>query len=151
MLNIWFEVKISYLKLSDNGEEKKITELILVDAVSWSDAERRTTEIMKPYLREGGELIINNISKSKIVSIHPFESGETWYKAKTSFIAIDEKSEKEKEIQEIELVNADSLEEALLRLINEHSGEVVPTTFKGIIETAIVEKYILIKKRKKTF
>jgi hypothetical protein len=46
----WFECKISYEKMMDNGVQKKVTESYLVDALSFTEAEARIVEEMKPFI-----------------------------------------------------------------------------------------------------
>lgn len=40
----WFECKITYEKMLENGMQKKVTEPYLVDALSFTEAEARITE-----------------------------------------------------------------------------------------------------------
>ena len=48
MTNNWFECKVKYVKIDENGKEKKVTEPYLVDAVSFTEAEARIhTELEK--------------------------------------------------------------------------------------------------------
>ena len=46
----WFEVKFQYEKTLENGTEKKVTELYVVDAISFSEAETTIIEKMEPYV-----------------------------------------------------------------------------------------------------
>ena len=41
MMNEWFECKVRYEKTLENGLVKKVTEPYLVDALSFTEAERR--------------------------------------------------------------------------------------------------------------
>ena len=41
-MNNWFECKVSYKKMQENGFPKKVTEPYLVDALSFTEAESRT-------------------------------------------------------------------------------------------------------------
>ena len=40
----WFECKVSYEKMLENGMQKKVTEPYLVDALSFTEAEARIIE-----------------------------------------------------------------------------------------------------------
>ena len=44
MMNEWFECKVRYEKTLENGLVKKVTEPYLVDALSFTEAERRFIE-----------------------------------------------------------------------------------------------------------
>ena len=37
----WFEVKVKYVKVGEDGREKKVSELYLLNAVSFTEAESR--------------------------------------------------------------------------------------------------------------
>ena len=45
----WFECKVRYDKLQENGAVKKVTEPYLVDALSFTEAEARITEEQTPF------------------------------------------------------------------------------------------------------
>ena len=38
----WFEAKVKYIKIGEDGKENKVSEDYLIDAVSYTDAEART-------------------------------------------------------------------------------------------------------------
>ena len=113
-MQTWFECKVKYVKIDDDGRERKVSEVYLVDAVSFTDAETRIIQQMETMVR--GEFMVDNIKKSNIVEIYPHENGEWWYKAKIGIVTIDEKAGKEKKINNYFLVAADDLKQALQRL-----------------------------------
>lgn len=49
----WFESKVRYEKVDENGVSKKVTESFLVDALSCTEAEARATEEVSPYISGG--------------------------------------------------------------------------------------------------
>ena len=49
-MKTFFEVAIRYNKLFENGIVKKITEQYLIDALSFTEAEARIIEEMRPYI-----------------------------------------------------------------------------------------------------
>ena len=49
MLN-WFECKIKYEKTAEEGKIVKVNEAYLVDALSFTEAEARINEEMKPFI-----------------------------------------------------------------------------------------------------
>ena len=63
-MQTWFEVKVKYVKVDQDGRERKVSEVYLIDAVSFTDAEARTIEQMQQIIR--GEFHIDNIKKSNI-------------------------------------------------------------------------------------
>ena len=50
-MHTWFECKIRYEKVMENGMNKKVTEPYLVDALSFTEAEARIIEEMTPNLQ----------------------------------------------------------------------------------------------------
>ena len=46
----WFECKVSYEKMLENGMQKKVTEPYLVDALSFTEAEARIIEEIRPFI-----------------------------------------------------------------------------------------------------
>ena len=43
----WFEAKVKYVKVGEDGKEKKMSELYLLDAMSYTEAESRITENLR--------------------------------------------------------------------------------------------------------
>ena len=50
-MHTWFECKIRYEKTMENGMNKKVTEPYLVDALSFTEAEARIIEEMRPLVQ----------------------------------------------------------------------------------------------------
>ena len=40
----WFEIKVKYSKNGEDGKEKKVSDVYLLDAISYTEAEKRTHE-----------------------------------------------------------------------------------------------------------
>ena len=109
----WFECKIRYEKVMEDGLQKKVTEQYTVDALSFTEAEQRITEEMSSYI--SGSFDITDIKKAsyKEIFFSDDESADRWYKTKLQFITIDEKSEKEKRSNVNYLVQAGTLNAAV--------------------------------------
>ena len=92
----WFECKVQYEKVMEDGLQKKVKELYTVDALSFSEAETRIIEEMAAYI--SGEYEVVDIKKAKYKEIFFSDDpmADRFYKAKLQFITIDEKTEKEK-------------------------------------------------------
>ena len=56
---IWFECKVRYEKMMEDGMPKKVVELYTVDALSFSEAEERIMEEMSSYV--SGEIEIADL------------------------------------------------------------------------------------------
>lgn len=139
VMQTWFEVKVRYVKVDQDGRERKVGESYLVDAVSFTDAETRIIQQMQQIIR--GEFQVDNIKKSNIIEIFPAESGEFWYKAKIAIVTIDEKAGKEKKINNYFLVAADDFKEAYRRLEEGLSYILVPYQTTAMSLSAIADVF----------
>ena len=90
----WFICKVSYEKILENGMQKKVTEPYLVDALSFTEAESRIIEEIRPFIT--GEFTITDIKRARISELFFNENGDRYYKIKVYFITLDEKSGIEK-------------------------------------------------------
>ena len=90
----WFLCGVTYDKTQENGTIKRVTEPYLVDALSFTEAETRIIEEMKPYM--SGDFIVANIKRAKLAELFFNDSGDRFFKAKVYFITLDEKSGLEK-------------------------------------------------------
>ena len=57
----WFETKIQYEKTMEDGLQKKVKEQYVVDALSFTEAEKRITEEMSSYI--SGAFDVADITK----------------------------------------------------------------------------------------
>ena len=60
----YFKTKVRYDKICDDGMQRTVTEEYLVDAMSWTEAEKRITEEMKDFI--SCEFTITDIRPFKI-------------------------------------------------------------------------------------
>ena len=96
MMHNWFECKIRYEKVMENGMNKKVTEPYLVDALSFTEAESRIIEEITPYI--SGEFTVSDIKRANYSELFSCEedAADRWFKCKLYFITVDEKSGAEK-------------------------------------------------------
>lgn len=110
--SIWFETKVRYDKTMEDGRNKKVTEQYVVEALSFSEAEKCITEEMSHYVSgEFGVKAINLATYSEIL-FSDIDTDDKWFKAKLAFITLDEKTDKEKRSPVTYLVQAASLDKA---------------------------------------
>lgn len=134
---IWFECKVRYDKMQENGMVKKVNEPYLVDALTFTEAESRIVEEMKPYI--SGEYSISSEKKTKISEIFYHEGGDRYYLVKAAFISYDNKTDTEKKSISQILVQACDLEEALNNFNEGMKGTMDDYTIVSIAETAIMD------------
>lgn len=141
MLYGWFECKIKYEKMLENGTMKKVTEPFLVDAVNFTDAEKRIIEERQPFMT--GEFEVSDIKRApykELFESHD-EQADKWYKAKLVFITLDEKKGTEKKTTSNVLVQAADLAAALQQLNEGMSGSMMDYTIAALVETPIMDVY----------
>ncbi|MBR1484786.1 MAG: DUF4494 domain-containing protein [Prevotella sp.] len=137
----WFECKIRYEKLMDDGMQKKVTETYVVDALSFSEAEERIIEEMSSYI--SGEFNVQDIKKAPYGEIFFSDdaNADRWYKAKLQFITIDEKSEKEKRSNINYLVQAGTFNGAVKNIEEVMGGSMIDYVIASISETTIMDVF----------
>ncbi|MCZ4694274.1 DUF4494 domain-containing protein [Ancylomarina euxinus] len=143
MTNNWFECKVKYVKIDENGKEKKVTEPYLVDAVSFTEAEARIHTELEKMIHS--DFIVTNISKSNISELFPNENGDRWFKAKTSFVMVDEESGKEKKSNNYMLVEANNVKDAYEYLTEGLSDMIVPFEIPSVSESPIMDVFPFFK------
>ena len=92
----YFEVKIQYQKLQEDGKEKKVTEQYVVEAMSFTEAESRIVEEMTPYISGEFDVVSEKIAPYNEIFLSDNSTDDKWFVSKVSFITIDEKTAKEK-------------------------------------------------------
>lgn len=137
----YFLSTVRYEKTMENGLNKTVNEQYLFDALSFTEAEARTIEELKPYI--SGEFSIPQIVKPRISELMLSEdvSADRYYKVKVSFITLDEKSGAEKKTNSFILVQASDFKNAYDRFINGMKGSLVDYEIASIAETPIMEYF----------
>ena len=138
-MQVWFECKVKYVKVTESGKEQTVTENFLLDAVSFTDAETRITRQMQEIVK--GEFTVTDIRKSRIAEVFPYENGEWWFKATINLVTIDEEAGKEKKLRTQYLIMADDIQEALTRLDESLSFMVIPYVISSLAVSTIVDVF----------
>lgn len=135
----WFECKVKFDKMQENGSVKKVSEPYLVDALSFTEAESRIIEECKPFI--SGEFTISAVKKTKISEIFWDETGDRYYMVKTMFITIDEKTAVEKKSANFMLVQASDFKGALDNFMAGMKGSMVDFEIASITETPLMDVF----------
>lgn len=140
-MNKWFECKVKYDKTMENGLVKKVSEPYLVDAISFTEAEKRFIEEIRPFMT--GEFEVSDIKRVNYseVFFNDAESADRWFKCKLSFITLDEKSGAEKRTNSYALVQAADLREAIKHLDEQMKGTIMDYQIAAVTETMIMDVY----------
>lgn len=137
----WFECKIKYERTMDNGLVKKVNEPYLVDALNFTEAERRIIEEVAPFMT--GDFQVSDIKRARYAEMFETtdESADKWFRAKLTFLTLDEKSGKEKKSSHNVLVQAADLRDAVKRLDEGMKGSMMDYVISSVTETTIMDVF----------
>lgn len=107
----FFEVIVKMNETQEDGAEKMVKKTIVVDALSFSEAETKAIGEMSCYATDLEVININPAQYGEVFTSDD-ERDDKYYKCKLSFITIDEKTEKEKKSKVTYLVQAGSTNKA---------------------------------------
>ena len=145
----WFECKVQYEKVMEDGMQKKVTESYIVEALSFTEAEARIIEEMSAYIN--GEYEVKDIKKAKYKEIWFSDdaNADRFYQAKLQFITIDEKTAKEKRSNFVCLVQAATLNGAIKGIDEFMGGTMSDYASVEAKETKILDVIEYVVKNKK--
>lgn len=135
----WFECKVKYDKMTEDGSQKTVTEPYLVDALSFTEAEARITEEITPFI--SGEFKVTAVKRTNTAEIFWKEGGDKWYKVKVNFCTIDEKTGKEKKTPNYMMVQAIDFKDAYDVFMEGMKGTMADFEISQIVETMIMDVY----------
>lgn len=137
----WFECKVRYEKTQDDGSEKMVNELYVVDALSFTEAEASIIDNMQVYVS----------SKFKVANINPTNyyeiffsnifDDDLWFKARLAFITINKKSKKEKRTYTNYLIQAKCIERAKRYVDEVIDKTMIDYELKSLSETKILDVF----------
>lgn len=144
----WFICKIRYEKTMEDGLQKMVTEIYVVDALSFTEAEARIMEEMSSYI--SGEFEVWEIDRAvfKEIFFSDEDMADKWYKAKLQFITIDEKTDKEKRTSVYYLVQAGSFEGARKNIDEAMGGSMIDYVISSVSETKTMDVFEYAAKKK---
>lgn len=137
----WYECKIRYEKTTETGEQKKVSELYAVDALSFTEAESNIIKEMSDFIQ--GVFEVKGIKEAPYGEIFFSDntSDDKWFKVKLCFITLDEKTEKVKKSNVLYLVQANNIENAISNVEAVMSKTMIEYTIKSVTETQIFDVY----------
>lgn len=137
----WFEIKVKYTKVGEDGKQRKVSELYLLDAVSFTDAESRITEELKEMIQ--GDFYIAALKKSNVTELVESndENDDKWFKAKVAIIDADSISGREKKTNLYFLVAGSDVDKALENLKKSLSTYIIPTDVVQIGDSNIMDVF----------
>jgi hypothetical protein len=147
----WFECTCQYEKTMEDGLQKKVKETNVVDALSFTEAEKRFIEEMSSYISGEFDVTAMKIAQYKEVFFNDAdESADRWYKVKLDFITINEKTEKEQHQKVTYLFQAGSFEQAKKAVVEVMGGTMIDYVILKIEETNLWSVFEYAKKESET-
>ena len=138
---MWFECKIRYEKVMEDGTPKKVNEVYVIDALSFSEAEERIMEEMSSYISGEIELVDVKIAPYKEIFFADNNLADRWFKAKVVYITIDERTQREKRMPVMVLVNAGNINSAIKNTDEVMGGTMIDYAIIAIQETKIFDVF----------
>ena len=141
-MNYWFECKVSYERQADSMGMKKVSESYLVDALSFTEAEKRIIKEIRPFVSVG-ELEVVNIRRARIAELFLNDEVEDdrYFRAKVNFITVDEKSGSEKKTSATMIVKSDSLPNAVTELKAQLDSQMASYEIASVTDTQILDVF----------
>lgn len=137
----WFECKVKYEKEIGEGKVAKQAESYLVDALNFTEAEKRIIKEMKPFI--SGEFEVSDIKRARFAEMfeNKSESADKWYQCKIAITTIDEKKGVEKQVAQVILVNASDLRDAIKCLDEGMKSSISDYGITSVSEIKIIDVF----------
>ena len=137
----WFEVKVKYVKVGEDGKEKKVSELYLLDSKSFTEAEARIIEELKEMIQ--GDFCIEAIKKSNITELVDSNDAndDKWFKAKVAIIDADSISGREKRSNQYFLVAGSDDDKSMQNKQKAISTYVLPFDILQVVDSNIMDVF----------
>ena len=135
----YFEVGVRYDKTQEDGTAKKVTETYLIDALSFSEVEKRITEEMEAYISGEFSVVTEKITNIADVVNTDDVLADKFYKVKFSIITFDEKTNKEKRQTQLIVVKASNNDDARDRYKQHYKDTPVDLVLEAVSETKYID------------
>lgn len=138
-MHTWFQCKVRYERNADDGSITKVNEAYLIDVLSFTEAEERINEEMKPYI--SGDFLVSDIKRAKINELFENEQGDRWYRCKVNFVSLDEEKGVEKRVATTMFAQAATLKEAVEVVEKGMKGTLADYEIASVVETNIMDVF----------
>lgn len=123
-------------RVTENGEQKKISEKFLVDALTCLEAIERTTAEL--HSTSSGDFEITEVKKTPIAEALGNLEAEKFFLAKINLITVDERTAKDKKTTVQWFVGADDYDIAKAEVTDEIKKSMADIEIAGLVESLIV-------------
>lgn len=137
----WFEGKVKYIRIGEDSRERKVAEVYLLDAMSYTEAESRIVREMEGVT--SGEFWITGLKKSNVTEVVESTdvNDDRWYKAKVAIVDADEVSGREKRSFLYYLVAASDASRALENLNKALETFLVPWEVVSVSDSQVSDVF----------
>ena len=137
----WFECKIRYDKVDESGVNKAVTETYVVDALSFTEAEKAIIKDMEPFI--SGEFEVKDIKKAtyKEIFFSDDSAADKWFKVKLQFITFAEQTGNEKKSSVTYILQSDTFNNAVTSISEVMKGSMMEYVTANVQETSIMDVY----------
>jgi len=141
MTKHWFTCKVKRVREDGEGNETKVTDLHVLDAYNYTEAETRITFLMQKA--NTGPFEVQQITKSNFAEVIRFDDTGHWYRAKVAFVSFVDETGEEKSSAQTFLVNGEDIRDVYDK-INEFLRHTQTSyVISSISFTKIIEVYPL--------
>lgn len=139
-MNSYFEVGVRYDKTMEDGVVRKVTENYLVEAVSFTEAEKRATLAMEAYISGDFRVVTEKITNIAEIVTTDDVTADKFYKVKHSLI-INEMTAKEKKLAQYIIIQASSVDDAHNRYMHHIKDWLVDVVLEAVSETKYMDYF----------
>ena len=135
----FFEVKVKYDKMQDNGALKAVTETYALDALSFTEAEAKIIDMMRPNIKGAFE-----VTAEKIAPYTNFIRGQNdlYYSVKYTFMQFNETNgTMSKKHLETILINAEDFDDAKAKAVAYQRNATIDWQIDTLKETNIIDVF----------
>lgn len=135
----YFIGAVRYDKVMEDGNSKRVTELYLVDALSFTECESKMVAEMQQYTSGYFEVVSEKCTNIEELYNYQGIGDDKFYSCKINFFTLDEKSGKKKKQAHNYMVIASSIDRAKKVIDTEFLKTMIDYELVKIAETSILD------------
>lgn len=137
----WFETTVRYDRQTEDGGQKKVSEVYVVDALSFGEAEEVITKEMEAFVT--GEFDVKKIAIAPYTEVFfsEDEGDDKFFRATVAMITLDERTGKEKKTNVNFLVQAKNIETARRYVVDAFLNTQIDYEINRLVETKILDVF----------
>ena len=137
----FFEATVRYDRQTEDSTIKKVSELYVLTVLSFSEAEARIIKEITPFVSGDFDVTKLAIAPYREVFFTDSATDDRWFRAKLYFVAIDEKTAKEKRTAMNYLVQAADIESARKNIEQLMPSTAIDYEISSIAETKVLDVF----------